>query len=126
MIKFRWRWSATIGLALAVAAAATVVAGAFGSVSSASTKHAANSSTLVVGGIFPFTGTKSLLSPDSLLIATVGQVKIGLTKFRGYRCKNAYAALNRARQCTQCHQRADTYLFTVMKKISHLLKFGLC
>src|SRR5665213_1549066 len=62
MIKFRWRWSATIGHALAVAAAATVVAGAFGSVSSASTKHAANSSTLVVGGIFPFTGTNSLLS----------------------------------------------------------------
>ncbi|MFI5062250.1 MAG: hypothetical protein ACHP7F_12440, partial [Actinomycetales bacterium] len=60
MIKVRlWR-SATI--ALAVAVAATVAAGAFGSVKSAATKHEANASTLVVGGIFPFTGTKSLLS----------------------------------------------------------------
>jgi branched-chain amino acid transport system substrate-binding protein len=57
------RRSATIGVALAAAlvVAATVAAGAFGSVSSAATKHKASSS-LVVGGIFPFTGTKSLLS----------------------------------------------------------------
>jgi neutral amino acid transport system substrate-binding protein len=62
MIKVRLRRSGTIALALAVAAAATVAAGAFGSVKSAATKHEANASTLVVGGIFPFTGTKSLLS----------------------------------------------------------------
>jgi ABC-type branched-subunit amino acid transport system substrate-binding protein len=62
MSKIRWRWSAMTGLALAVAVAASVAAGASGSVSSTATKQAANSSTLVVGGIFPFTGTKSLLS----------------------------------------------------------------
>jgi len=62
MIKIRLRRSATIAMALAVAAAATVAAGAFGSVKSTATKHEANASTLVVGGIFPFTGTKSLLS----------------------------------------------------------------
>jgi len=60
MIKVRLLRSATIALALAVAA--TVAAGAFGSVKSAATKQQANASTLVVGGIFPFTGTKSLLS----------------------------------------------------------------
>ncbi|HVC87014.1 MAG TPA: ABC transporter substrate-binding protein [Gaiellaceae bacterium] len=61
MIKVRLRRSATIALALAVVAAATVAAGAVGSVKSAA-KQQANSSTLVVGGIFPFTGTKALLS----------------------------------------------------------------
>lgn len=60
MIKARWRRSATIGFALALAAA--VAGGAFGSVNSSATKHSASSSTLVVGGMFPFTGTKSLLS----------------------------------------------------------------
>ncbi|MGH3002854.1 MAG: ABC transporter substrate-binding protein [Gaiellaceae bacterium] len=60
MIKVRLRRGATITLALAVVVAATVAAGAFGSVKT--TKHTAKSSTLVVGGIFPFTGTKSLLS----------------------------------------------------------------
>lgn len=60
MVKARWWRSATIGLA--VAAAAIVAGGAFGSVKSAATKQKAGSSALVVGGIFPFTGTKSLLS----------------------------------------------------------------
>jgi branched-chain amino acid transport system substrate-binding protein len=59
MIKVRLRRSAILALALAVATAATVAAGAFGSVKSS--KHATGGS-LVVGGIFPFTGTKSLLS----------------------------------------------------------------
>lgn len=59
MSKVRLRRSATIAVVLAIAAAATVVAGASGSVKSQ--KHASGSS-LVVGGIFPFTGTKSLLS----------------------------------------------------------------
>jgi len=62
MIKVRLRRGTTIALALAIAAAATVVAGALGSVKSPAVKHTANSSSLVVGGIFPFTGTKSLLS----------------------------------------------------------------
>ena len=58
------RRSATIGAAFAAAlvVAATVAAGAFGSVSSAAAMHKASASPLVVGGIFPFTGTKSLLS----------------------------------------------------------------
>ena len=60
MVKARWWRGATIGLA--VAAAATVAGGAFGSVSSTATKQKAGASALVVGGIFPFTGTKSLLS----------------------------------------------------------------
>ena len=60
MIKVRLLRSATIAVALVVAA--TVAAGAFGSVKSPATKHEANAPTLVVGGIFPFTGTKSLLS----------------------------------------------------------------
>jgi ABC-type branched-subunit amino acid transport system substrate-binding protein len=61
MSKVRLRRSAMLALALAVAVAATVAAGAFGSVK-APAKHAAKSSPLIVGGIFPFTGTKSLLS----------------------------------------------------------------
>lgn len=60
MIKARWRRSATIGFALALAAA--VAGGAFGSVNASATRHSATSSALVVGGMFPFTGTKSLLS----------------------------------------------------------------
>jgi ABC-type branched-subunit amino acid transport system substrate-binding protein len=62
MIKVRLRRSATIALALAVVVVASAAAGAFGSVKSAATTHGANASALVVGGIFPFTGTKSLLS----------------------------------------------------------------
>jgi branched-chain amino acid transport system substrate-binding protein len=60
MIKVRLRRSALIALALAVATAATVAAGASGSVKSPSAKRKA--APLVVGGMFPFTGTKSLLS----------------------------------------------------------------
>ncbi len=62
MVKARWRRSAPFALAAAVAGAAILAAGASGSVSSAAKTHHAVSSTLVVGGIFPFTGTKSLLS----------------------------------------------------------------
>jgi ABC-type branched-subunit amino acid transport system substrate-binding protein len=60
MIKIRLRRSALVTLALAVATAAIVTAGASGSAKSAAKKHKA--APLVVGGIFPFTGTKSLLS----------------------------------------------------------------
>lgn len=59
MTRISLRRSALVALALALAVAAVVSAGASGSVKS--TKHAASSS-LVVGGIFPFTGTKALLS----------------------------------------------------------------
>lgn len=64
MRNARWGRSAAIGVALAAAAAvaATVAAGALGAVKSAATTHRGGSSTLVVGGMFPFTGTKSLLS----------------------------------------------------------------
>ena len=56
MGKARWR-SAAIGVALAITL--TVAAGAFGAVKAPAHKSA---SSLVVGGIFPFTGTKALLS----------------------------------------------------------------
>jgi ABC-type branched-subunit amino acid transport system substrate-binding protein len=59
MIKVRLRRSVMLVLALGAATAVTAAGGAFGSVNSTA-KH--SSSTLVVGGIFPFTGTKSLLS----------------------------------------------------------------
>lgn len=64
MLNARWRPGATIGVALTVAvvAAAVLAAGALGSVSSSAAKRKANVSPLVVGGMFPFTGTKALLS----------------------------------------------------------------
>jgi ABC-type branched-subunit amino acid transport system substrate-binding protein len=61
MKRSRWRRSAAAGFALATAASLAGVA--LGPASSASTKgQGSSSSTLVVGGMFPFTGTKSLLS----------------------------------------------------------------
>ena len=63
MIKVRLRRSVILVLALGVATSATAAAVALGSVKS-TMKHSSSSgsSTLVVGGMFPFTGTKSLLS----------------------------------------------------------------
>ena len=58
MFNARWRRSASLLVALAFALAVGA-AGASGSVRS---EGHANRSSLVVGGIFPFTGTKSLLS----------------------------------------------------------------
>ncbi len=60
MTKARWRRRAAAGLVAATAA--SLLGGALGTVSSAATKAKSGSSTLVVGGMFPFTGTKSLLS----------------------------------------------------------------
>jgi len=60
MVRARWWRSAA--LVLALVAAAAVAGGAFGSTNSTATAHKAGTSALVVGGIFPFTGTKSLLS----------------------------------------------------------------
>lgn len=57
MSMFGLRRSAMV--ALAVAASAIVAAGASGSVAA---RHGTTASPLVVGGMFPFTGTKSLLS----------------------------------------------------------------
>jgi ABC-type branched-subunit amino acid transport system substrate-binding protein len=62
MIKVRLRRAAMLVLALGVAIAASAAAGASGSVKSTSKHSSSSSSTLVVGGMFPFTGTKSLLS----------------------------------------------------------------
>lgn len=57
MVKARWKGAA---VCLALAAAAIVATGAFGSANSVATKQAAKP--IVVGAMFPFTGTKSLLS----------------------------------------------------------------
>jgi ABC-type branched-subunit amino acid transport system substrate-binding protein len=59
MIKIRLL---TVAVTVAVVAAATVAAGALGSARTGGTNRGASASSLVVGGIFPFTGTKSLLS----------------------------------------------------------------
>jgi len=56
----RWHRPAALGLALATTA--TLAGGALSSVSAASTSHKSSSTNLVVGGMFPFTGSKSLLS----------------------------------------------------------------
>jgi neutral amino acid transport system substrate-binding protein len=62
MIKVRLRRAVMLVLALGVAIAASAAAGASGSVKSTAKHSSSSSSTLVVGGMFPFTGTKSLLS----------------------------------------------------------------
>jgi ABC-type branched-subunit amino acid transport system substrate-binding protein len=89
MIKVRLRRSAMIALALAVATAATVAAGAFGSVK-VPAKHT-GSSTLVVGGIFPFTGTKSLLSQWGTHGVPVGIYEVNHSGgVLGHKWKSAY------------------------------------
>jgi branched-chain amino acid transport system substrate-binding protein len=89
MIKVRLRRSALIALALAVAVAATVAAGAFGSVKQA--KHTTGSSALVVGGIFPFTGTKSLLSQWGTHGVPVGIYEVNHNGgVLGHKWKSAY------------------------------------
>jgi len=62
MIKVRLRRAVMLVLALGVAIAASAATGASGSVKSTAKHSSSSSSTLVVGGMFPFTGTKSLLS----------------------------------------------------------------
>jgi ABC-type branched-subunit amino acid transport system substrate-binding protein len=89
MIKVRIRRSAMIALALAVACAVTVAAGAFGSVKT--TEHITSSSTLVVGGIFPFTGTKSLLSEWGTHGVPVGIYEVNHNGgVLGHKWKSAY------------------------------------
>jgi ABC-type branched-subunit amino acid transport system substrate-binding protein len=90
MIKVRLRRSAMIAVALAVAVAASVAAGAFGSVK-APTKHTTSSSALVVGGIFPFTGTKSLLSQWGTHGVPVGIYEVNNNGgVLGHKWKSAY------------------------------------
>jgi ABC-type branched-subunit amino acid transport system substrate-binding protein len=62
MSKIRVRRSVMLVLALGVAIAAITAAGASGSVKTTAKRASSTGSSLVVGGIFPFTGTKSLLS----------------------------------------------------------------
>lgn len=89
MVKARWWRAATVGLALA--AAATVVGGALGSPSSAVKAHMSNASTLVVGGMFPFTGTKSLLSQWGTHGVPVGIYEVNNNGgVLGHKWKSAY------------------------------------
>jgi ABC-type branched-subunit amino acid transport system substrate-binding protein len=59
MYTYRRRWAA---VAAASAAALSIAAASLGSTGAAAAKSASSSANLVVGGIFPFTGPKSLLS----------------------------------------------------------------
>ena len=82
------RGSVTIALALALATAAVVAAGAFGSVKT--TRHATGK-TLVVGGMFPFTGTKALLSQWGTHGVPVGIYEVNHAGgVLGYKWKSAY------------------------------------
>jgi len=92
MIKVRLRRSALVALALAVATAATVAAGAFGSVKTrAAHTSASSSSSLVVGGMFPFTGTKSLLSQWGTHGVPVGIYEVNHSGgVLGHKWKSAY------------------------------------
>ena len=93
MIKVSSRRGAAIAAALAVVVAATVASGAFGSVKSATAaKHNAKSpATLVVGGIFPFTGTKSLLSQWGTHGVPVGIYEVNHNGgVLGHKWKSAY------------------------------------
>lgn len=82
------RGSVTIALALALATAAVVAAGALGSVKT--TKHATGG-TLIVGGMFPFTGTKALLSQWGTHGVPVGIYEVNHAGgVLGYKWKSAY------------------------------------
>jgi ABC-type branched-subunit amino acid transport system substrate-binding protein len=88
MVSARWRGTTIV---LALAAAASVAAGAFGSVNSGVTTQKAGSSTLVVGGMFPFTGTKSLLSQWGTHGVPVGIYEVNHNGgVLGYKWKSAY------------------------------------
>jgi branched-chain amino acid transport system substrate-binding protein len=90
MMKVRLRRSALVSLVLAVAVAAIVAAGALGSVKAPS-KHEAGSSPLVVGGMFPFTGTKSLLSQWGTHGVPVGIYEVNNSGgVLGHKWKSAY------------------------------------
>jgi ABC-type branched-subunit amino acid transport system substrate-binding protein len=91
MSKLGLRRSASIALVLAVVVAATVAAGAFGSVKAAKHASTATSSSLVVGGIFPFTGTKSLLSQWGTHGVPVGIYEVNHNGgVLGHKWKSAY------------------------------------
>jgi len=91
MSKVSLRLSAATALAFAVIVAATVAAGALGSVKAPAKHTTANSSTLVVGGIFPFTGTKSLLSQWGTHGVPVGIYEVNNNGgVLGHKWKSAY------------------------------------
>ena len=74
-----------------VAGAAITAGGAFGSVSSPAGTHKASSSALVVGGIFPFTGTKALLSSWGTHGVPVGIYEVNHNGgVLGHKWKSAY------------------------------------
>ena len=92
MSKLRLRRSLVLVLALGVATASVAAAGAFGSVkTTANHASASGSSTLVVGGIFPFTGTKALLSQWGTHGVPVGIYEVNQNGgVLGHKWKSAY------------------------------------
>jgi len=89
MLNVRWWRGAAIGLTLAIAA--TAASGAFGSVKAVGTTHKASASALVVGGMFPFTGTKSLLSQWGTHGVPVGVYEVNTNGgVLGHKWKTAY------------------------------------
>ncbi|HEY8028079.1 MAG TPA: ABC transporter substrate-binding protein [Gaiellaceae bacterium] len=91
MIKVRLRRSVMLVLALGVATAAIAAAGASGSVKSTTRSSSSSSSALVVGGIFPFTGTKSLLSQWGTHGVPVGIYEVNHNGgVLGHKWKSAY------------------------------------
>ena len=89
MLKVRWWQGAAIVLALAVAAIAA--SGALGSVKTTNTPQKASASALVVGGMFPFTGTKSLLSQWGTHGVPVGVYEVNNNGgVLGHKWKTAY------------------------------------
>lgn len=88
MIKVSLRVTAMTAVILAIAVAATAAAGALGSVKAS--KHTSGSA-LVVGGIFPFTGTKSLLSQWGTHGVPVGIYEVNNSGgVLGHKWKSAY------------------------------------
>ncbi len=86
MKRTRWRRGAALGFALATAAS---VAG--GGLASASAPHAKKLPPLVIGGMFPFTGTKSLLSQWGTHGVAVGLYEINQNGgVLGHKLKSAY------------------------------------
>ncbi|HEV2592326.1 MAG TPA: ABC transporter substrate-binding protein [Gaiellaceae bacterium] len=92
MIKVKGRRSVMLVLALGVATAAITAAGAFGSVkTTAKHEKTSRSSSLIVGGIFPFTGTKSLLSQWGTHGVPVGIYEVNHSGgVLGHKWKSAY------------------------------------
>ncbi|MDA8290483.1 MAG: ABC transporter substrate-binding protein [Actinomycetota bacterium] len=86
MRKARWRRGAALGLAFAAAFSA-----AGSGIASASSNHSKSLPPLVVGGMFPFTGTKSLLSQWGTHGVAVGLYEVNQNGgVLGHKLKAAY------------------------------------